>query len=407
VAKNPRSVVTIAIAGIILTALGIRSGVAAISPLASSIELDIPLVGLPLGALGMIPPLGFSLAAVFTPWLARKIGIEGAAVAVAVLAIIAHVWRGFSPTYASLFAATIVLMLSAGIGNVILPALVKLYAPRAVGAVTAAYATAMAASATAPALAGVWAADAFGWRVSLAMWSVISLAGALPWLVIIPFARRRGNSEAELDATLPIPLASASLSRSPTALSIMTVFAVSGATAYTWFALLPIILSDLAGLNRADAALGLGLFAIIGLPLSLIIPPLTARRGMAGILVAVSIASGVTGLVGLIVAPKAAVWLWVVFLALAPLTFQLSLTLISHRTRNHFSSLQLSGYVNRVGYLFSAIGPLLVGLGYQLTGEWTISLIILLALVLLQIPTVWVLARERLVDDELQEKKKA
>ncbi len=399
--QNPRAVVAFAVAGIILTALGIRTGVAALSPLATSIELDIPLVGLPLGALGMIPPLGFSLAAAFSPWLARKIGIEGAAVAVGVLAIAAHLWRGFSPTYASLFAATIVLMLAAGIGNVILPALVKLYAPRAIGAVTAAYATAMAISATAPAIAGVWAADAFGWRVSLAMWAIVSLVGALPWLVIIPFATRRGMAEAELDATLPIPLASVSLSKSPTALSIMTVFAVSGATAYTWFALLPLILSDLAGLDREEAALALGLFAIMGLPLSLIIPPLAARPGRAGILVGVAISAGISGLLGLLLAPGVLLWLWITLLAIAPMTFHLSLTLISQRTKNHFSALQLSGYVNRMGYLFAAIGPLLVGLGYQVTGEWSVSLIMLLALVLVQIPAVWVLARERVVDDEL------
>lgn len=399
--QNPRAVVSFAIAGIILTALGIRTGVAALSPLATSIELDIALVGLPLGALGMIPPLGFSLAAAFSPWLARKVGIEGAAVAVAGLAIIAHIWRGFSPTYASLFIATIVLMLSAGIGNVILPALVKLYAPRAIGPVTAAYATAMAISATAPAVAGVWAADAFGWRVSLAMWAIISLVGALPWIVIIPFATRRGIAEAELDATLPIPLAAVSLSKSPTALSIMTIFAVSGASAYTWFALLPLILSDLAGLNRAEAALALGLFAIMGLPLSLIIPPIAAKTGRAGILVGVAIGSGITGLLGLLLLPGVGLWLWVTLLAIAPMTFHLSLTLISQRTKNHLSALQLSGYVNRMGYLFAAIGPLLVGLGYQLTGEWTISLLSLLALVLVQVPAVWILGREQIVDDEL------
>lgn len=401
--QSPRAITLFAVTGIILIALGIRTGVAALSPLATTIELDIPLVGLPLGALGMIPPLAFSVAAAFSPWLARKIGIEGAAVAVGGLAILAHVWRGFSPTYGSLFAATIVLMLAAGIGNVILPALVKLYAPRAIGAVTAAYATAMAIGATAPAVAGLWAADTFGWRVSLAMWAIVSFVGALPWLVIIPFATRRGLAEAELDATLPIPLVSVSLSKSPTALSIMTVFAVSGASAYTWFALLPLILSDLAGLNRTDAALALGLLTIMGLPLSLIIPPLAAKPGRAGILVGVAIVAGIGGLLGLLLAPGVLLWLWVTLLAIAPMTFHLSLTLISQRTKNHFSALQLSGYVNRLGYLCAAIGPLLVGLGYQLTGEWSVSLVTLLVLVLAQVPAVWVLGRERTVDDELRE----
>lgn len=400
---TPRSVVVFALTGIILTALGIRTGVAALSPLATTIELDVPLVGLPLGALGMIPPLAFSLAAAFSPWLARRVGIEGAAVVVAVLAIIAHLWRGFSPNYASLFIATIVLMLSSGIGNVILPALVKLYAPRAVGAMTAAYATAMAISATAPTVAGVWLADAFGWRLSLATWALVSFVGAIPWLIVIPFAKRRGIAEAELNATLPIPLAAVSLSRSPTALSIMVIFGVSGATAYTAFSLLPLILSDVSGLGRTEAALALGLFSIMGLPLSLLIPPLAVKPGRAGLLVGFAILNGVVGWSGLLLFPDTLLYLWVTLLAIAPLTFHLSLTLIGQRTKNHFSALQLSGYVNRAGYLFAAIGPLLVGLGYQLTGGWEISMLALVVLSLLQIPAVWVLRRERLVDDELRE----
>lgn len=400
---TPRSVVVFALTGIILTALSIRTGVAALSPLATTIELDIPLVGLPLGALGMIPPLAFSLAAAFSPWLARKVTIEGAAVVVAGLAIIAHLWRGFSPNYASLFVATIVLMLSSGIGNVILPALVKLYAPRAVGAMTAAYATAMAISATAPTVAGVWMADAFGWRLSLATWALISFVGAIPWLVVIPFAKRRGIAEAELNATLPIPLAAVSLSRSPTALSIMVIFGVSGATAYTAFSLLPLMLSDIGGLGRTEAALALGLFSIMGLPLSLLIPPFAVKPGRAGLLVGVAILTGVVGWSGLLLFPGTLLYLWVTLLAIAPMTFHLSLTLIGQRTKNHFSALQLSGYVNRAGYLFAAVGPLLVGLGYQLTGGWEISIIALIVLSLLQIPAVWVLSRERLVDDELRE----
>jgi CP family cyanate transporter-like MFS transporter len=400
---TPRSVVVFALTGIILTALGIRTGVAALSPLATTIELDVPLVGLPLGALGMIPPLAFSLAAAFSPWLARKVSIEGAAVVVAGLAIIAHLWRGFSPNYASLFVATIVLMLSAGVGNVILPALVKLYAPRAVGAMTAAYATAMSVSATAPAIAGVWMADAFGWRLSLATWALISFVGAIPWLVVIPFAKRRGIAEAELNATLPIPLTAVSLSRSPTALSIMVIFGVSGATAYTAFSLLPLMLADLAGLGREEAALALGLFSIVGLPLSLLIPPLAVKPGRAGILVAVAILTGLVGWSGLLFFPEVWLYGWVILLSIAPMTFHMSLSLIGQRTKNHFSALQLSGYVNRAGYLFAAIGPFLVGLGYQLTGGWEISIVALLILTLLQIPAMGILHRERLVDDELRE----
>ena len=396
-----RSIVVYAILGIILLALAVRTGVAAVAPLAGMIDLDVDLVGLPLGILGTIPPIAFAVAASVSPWFAKKVGIEGAAMTVAVLAAIAHVWRGVSPSYLSLFVATAVLMLAAGVGNVILPGLVKLYAPNAIGPVTAAYATAMALSSAAPTVLGVWLASSYGWRVSLAAWAVVSLVGLFPWLMVLTHAKLRGQVEADLAAGLPPAARSVSLSRSPTAVSIMAIFAGSGVAAYTWFALLPVILVDRTSFTPEQAGLALGLFAIMGLPMSLIVPQLAVRRGFAARLVGAAIVFGVVGLIGLIVAPATATILWVVLVAMAPMTFQLSLALIGKRTANHTSALILSGYVNTVGYLFSALGPLVAGLGFWLTGSWTTSLVFLLLVTLLQIPAMWVLSRENVVDDEL------
>jgi CP family cyanate transporter-like MFS transporter len=396
-----RSVVIYAITGIILFSLGLRTGVAAVSPLATVIDLDVALVGLPLGALGTIPPIAYALAASVSPWFAKRVGVEWAAVLMSVLAGLAHVWRGISPSYTSFFAATVVLMLAAGVGNVIVPGLVKLYAPRAIGQVTAAYTTAMALSSASPAVIGIWLADEFGWRFSLASWSLVSIIGALPWLLVIPFAKVRGLAEAELVGDISVGRPRQSLWKSPTAVSIMVIFSVSGTTAYTWFAVLPVILFDISGLSVAQSGAALGLFAILGLPLSLVIPPLAAKRGVAPILVGAAVVFGLVGILGLLFLPTVATLLWVSLLGLAPLAFHLSLTLIGRRTRDHLGALELSGFVNTMGYTIAASGPLLVGLLFQLTGEWTLGLVFLAISVACQIPAIWVLAREGIVEDEL------
>jgi len=404
VPETRRSTIVFALTGVILLALGIRTGVAAIAPLAPSMDLDLAMEGLPLGIIGTIPPIAYALAAWFSPWLAQKVGLETAAIAVGVLGALAHVWRGASPTFLSLFVATAVLMIAAGVGNVILPGLVKLYTPNAIGGVTAAYGTAMALSSSAPSFLGVWMADLAGWRVSLGAWAIISIVGAIPWLLVLPFAKRRGLAEAELAGGLAAGSPKVSLSKAPTAVAIMTIFAVSSALAYTWFALLPQLLIDEAGMSVEQAALGLGIFTIAGLPLSLIIPPLAHRVGWSSILTGVAAASAMAGMAGLLVAPGAATYLWVILIALGPLTFPLSLTLIGLRTSNHLSALVLSGYVNKMGYLFSAAGPLVVGFVVQVTDSWTISVLFLMAVILMEVPAIWVLARERSVDDELAER---
>ena len=398
---TPRSTLVLAMTGIVLFALGIRTGVAAVSPLSTRIDLDVPLEGLTLGILGTIPPVAYAVSAALSPWFARKVGLEGAVVVVGLLGAIAHVWRGISPTYVSLFVATIVLMLAAGVGNVILPGLVKLYAPHRIGPLTAAYGTAMAFSSAAPTVLGVWLADEFGWRWSLAAWALISVIGIIPWIVLWPRAQAKGMQEAVITATLPIVTAPVSLFRSPTALSIMAIFAVSGAMAYSWFAVLPPALMELSGVSPQGAALALGLFTIMGFPMSLIVPPLAVRRGWSAPLVGASMAFNIFGLTGLLLVPTVLPFLWVTFLSMGPLTFAMSHALMGHRTANHLSALILSGFVNKWGYLFAAGAPVLVGLGREISGEWTASLLGLLAVSLVSLPALIILAQEQTVDKEL------
>ena len=398
-----RSVIVFALTGIILLALGIRTGVAAIAPLASSMDLDVAMNGLPLGILGTIPPIAYALAAWFSPWFAQKVGLESAAMAVAVLGALAHVWRGISPTYLSLFVATAVLMVAAGVGNVILPGLVKLYAPNSIGTMTAAYGMALAISSSAPSFFGLWMADAAGWRVSLGAWAAISVVGIVPWLWVVSHAKMRGVSEAEIAAALPVAPPSVSMSHSPTAVAIMIIFGVSGVMAYSWFALLPQAMMELGGLSVEGAALALGIFTIMGFPLSLTIPHLASRSGWPGALVGIAVMCGLSGMLGLLLAPTLAPFLWAVLLGLGPLTFPLSLALIGYRTKNHLTALVLSGYVNKLGYLLAAAGPLVVGFVLQATGTWTLSIMFLMVVTVLELPAIWVLAKERIVDDELAE----
>jgi len=86
---------------------------------------------------------------------------------------------------------------------------------------------------------------------------------------------------------------------------------------------------------------------------------------------------------------------------MGPLTFAMSLALMGHRTVNHLSALILSGFVNKWGYLFAAGAPVLVGLGREISGGWTASLLGLLAVSLVSLPAMLILAKEQIVDKEL------
>ena len=98
--------------------------------------------------------------------------------------------------------------------------------------------------------------------------------------------------------------------------------------------------------------------------------------------------------------PTWATWLWVALVGLGPLLFPLTLVLINLRSRTHSGAVALSGFVQSVGYLIVAIGPLAVGLLHDATGGWTVPLLFLLASAVPAAVAGLVVARPRYFEDE-------
>jgi CP family cyanate transporter-like MFS transporter len=104
------------------------------------------------------------------------------------------------------------------------------------------------------------------------------------------------------------------------------------------------------------------------------------------------------GWLGVIFAPTAAPYPWVVLLGLGQnASFPLALTLIVLRGGTVTSTSALSTLVQTVGYLFAAVGPLAIGAVHDITGSWTPALIVLLALLVPQMAIGLAAARNRTV----------
>src|SRR5690606_41677863 len=106
--------------------------------------------------------------------------------------MLGHLFRAVAPEQVTLVLGTVLALLGVGIGNVLLPPIVRKYFPDRVGLVTSLYATLMSVSTAVPALVAVPVADTAGWRVSLAMGLLVSLGAAVPWGGIL--AHRRSQS---------------------------------------------------------------------------------------------------------------------------------------------------------------------------------------------------------------------
>jgi CP family cyanate transporter-like MFS transporter len=91
----------------------------------------------------------------------------------------------------------------------------------------------------------------------------------------------------------------------------------------------------------------------------------------------------------------------VALIGLGPLLFPVVLTLINLRTRSHQVSASLSGFSQGVGYGFGALGPLLIGVIHDLSGGWTVPLLVMFAVSLVGVATGLALQHPRFVEDDL------
>jgi CP family cyanate transporter-like MFS transporter len=281
----------------------------------------------------------------------------------------------------------------------------------------------MALSTFLPPLVAVPVADAAGWRMSLGVWGVFALAGAVPWILMLVTGRTKGMSEpaepasgaaapardvdpAEL-ATGPIAVSPANtrvfsrLLRLPLAWAIAVVFGTSSTMAYVSFAWLPSIVTDIAGVSPQVAGLLLSLFAVMGLPASLLVPVLVVRFQATRSLFVVAVVCGIVGVLGLMFLSNAAtVWLWVAVFGIVGVLFPLALVLISVRARTPESAVALSSFVQSTGYVFAAIFPLLIGILHDVTDGWMLSLITIGAVLVVAIPFGLIAGRRRTIEDE-------
>lgn len=392
----------LALVGIVLLAFSLRSAVASLSPLFDAIGEDFVLPAAVLGLIGTVPPLCFAVFGLLASGFERRFGLERTTlVALGAVALGLAARAAASDAYGLLLGSALVFA-GVGVGNVLLPALVKKYFPDRIGLMTTVYSTMMAISTFVPPLVAVPVADAAGWRTSLGLWAVFALAGLAPWIVLALRARRAALAEVDLE-----PVSTRVFGRMwrlPTAWALAVTFFVSSAVAYTSFAWLPKILVDTAGVTPQVAGTLLSLFALIGLPASLVVPVLVARRGVVLPLFIVASASGVLGAGGLLVAPASAPWLWVTLLGILPLLFPLVLTSVGLRTRTHDATVALSSFAQSLGYGVTMLMPIGVGLIHDATGSWTVPLVMLLAISLLAVPAGVVIARRKTVEQEWEQR---
>lgn len=383
---------------IVMSALTLRVAVTAFTPLAARIGDDIGYSTAVVGVFGMLPTAMFALGGLLTPVFSRRLGLEMTALAAMLMTGVGSVLRALVPDTWQLLAFSAFALAGMGIGNVVIPPLVKRYFSDRLAMLSSVYIVMVQLGTVLPALITVPIADAHGWRLSLGMWAALAFAAALPWIAVL--RTRRAN--ARFDTTeMPADADAAATGkvwRSPLAWGMAFMFGMTSLITYSMFTWLPTIFSD-AGANAAFGGSMVGIFALIGLVAALSAPIVVGRMANPFPVVLGCAVFFFIGFGGLLFAPMSAPLVWVLALGLGPSTFPMALTLINLRTRTGAGSAALSGFTQGVGYSVACVGPLLFGALHTMTGGWPVPFAFLAVAVLILMAGAWVACKPRFLED--------
>ncbi len=150
--------------------------------------------------------------------------------------------------------------------------------------------------------------------------------------------------------------------------------------AVSWF---PAILRD-AGFSAAAAGWQLTIYQVAALIAGLAIPALIRRYKDQRALAVATSALAAFGIIGILLAPThATLWMIVMGCGSGP-SLILALSFMGLRARTQESAAALSLMAQGVGYLVAALGPVVFGLAHDYTGGWTLALLGMLSVTLVQ-----------------------
>lgn len=355
--------------GVVLIASNLRPAVVGVSPLLTEIRVSAGLSATAAGVLTALPVLCFGLLAPIAPRLARRIGIERALLVALALLCVGFAVR-LIPATVALFAGTVLAGAAIATGNVLLPALIKRDFAHRTGLMTGLFSMSISAGGALAAGITVPLARATGldWRGGLGMWGLFALLALLCWL---PQVRGRG--------TVMGAARVAGLWRSPLAWQVTAFMGLQSLSYYALASWLPAVFVE-RGFDAGTAGLLLSLSSLTGIVGGLLAPLLATAIPRQRLLAVGVTAVTAVGLLGVLAVPGAEIASMAVLGLGQGAALGLALTFMGLRSPDPAHASQLSGMAQSVGYTVAAAGPFAVGLLHDLTGTWTVPLLLVLVL---------------------------
>ncbi|MDM8101885.1 MFS transporter [Oceanobacillus oncorhynchi] len=367
---------------IMVIGFNLRPAITSVGPLLGTIRDQIGLENWSAGTITSLPLIAFAIVSPLAPKLGRKLGNEGA-VLLGLILLFAGIGTRSIPYTPTLFIGTAIIGVGIAVMNVLLPAVIKEKFPHKVGQMTSVYSTSMAIfAATASGLSVPLAKGAgLGWELALLSWAVLALVGIIVWIFVI--SRNPAPKEEQVELSNK-PFNDSNLWKSPLAWQVTLFMGLQSFIFYVMVSWLPEIMQSF-GFSVSAAGWLIAYVQFVGLPSTFLAPVLAEKfSNQQGIVLGISGGAAV-GFIGLLIGgPLPLIFIWVTLIGV---TFggaiSLSLAMLGMRARNGRQAGALSGMAQSVGYIFAAIGPLFIGLLFDITQAWSAPIIAIIVVCLL------------------------
>ncbi|MFM9107215.1 MAG: CynX/NimT family MFS transporter [Chloroflexota bacterium] len=360
-------------------AFNLRTGFIGVGPLIPDLKTDLGLTATAASTLVAIPTLMMGLVSVFGGAMADRLGAARTIALGLLLVALGGGLRAASHALPPLVFWTVLFGTGIGIAQPALPRLTRGLFPARLGLATGIYASGLvtgsilAGSLTIPLETRL--APAAGWRGPLIFWSVVAAIALALWLVVsrglIREDRAAGNRPAAAGPAADLDPAAAAWNpwRDRRAWVIAVIAAGQGLAYYLLIAWMPSVYRDL-GVGPGMSSALFVVYNFATLPAILLFPIVSDRLGSRKIPCIVASCCLIAGSLGLVLAPTAfpLAWAWPYLggTGVAAL-FAMSLVLpadVAPALRVGAAA----GMTLAIGYLGSAIGPVLAGLIKDATG---------------------------------------
>jgi CP family cyanate transporter-like MFS transporter len=241
-------------------------------------------------------------------------------------------------------------------------------------------------------------------ELTLGLWGLPAVAATLMWITQLRYGPppRHPATADETAATASHPAAPGRpagprLYRYPLAWQVTAFMGLQSLLYYAAVSWIPELFRD-----RGDSASTAGvLLAVMGLGnllTSLLIPTLAHRFASQQSLVAPAVVLTAVGLAGALWAPLGSAVLWMLILGAAQgSSLGLGIFFTMARAPDPVTAASLSSLAQSVGYLVSAAGPLAVGFLRTATGSWTVPVVVLLVICVVELTVGLLAGRDQMV----------